>query len=167
MTIHGNFWLPRIAVKICHFDMVALHGTAKFQEQITNALQLLKTKAPTAYVTVTKEIGIIRQATHSGMNAWTNPPTFDLTERTAFYSLTWCAGAIAHDSFHSKLYHDCLRKNPRKGVPDAAWKGEEAEARCLEYQIRVLKEIEAPVHEIDWCRAPNKYWEVKYRDRHW
>jgi hypothetical protein len=156
------------APKACHFDVVVVHGTPKFQKQVTNALQLLTTKAPAAYVTVTNEIGIIRQAKRSGMRAWTSPPTFDLTEGTAFYSLSWCAGSIAHDSFHSKLYHDYLRKNPKaRRVPDAAWKGEDAETRCSEHQIRVLKQIDAPIHEIDWCGDTNRYWEVKYRDRHW
>ena len=157
-----------VAPKPARFDTVAVYGSPDFQRQITNALLLLKTKVPFDYVTVTNEIGIIQQAEHSGMRAWTKPPTFDLTLGSAFYSLTWCAASIAHDSTHSKLYHDYLRQNPKaRRVPDSAWKGQAVEMRCSEDQVRVLKEIGAPVHEINWCTDTNKYWEVKYRDRYW
>jgi hypothetical protein len=149
-------------------DTVAVKGNLDFQRQITNALALLKAKVPAAYITVTNQIGIIQHAKHSGMKASTRPPTFDLADRTAFYSLTWCAASIAHDSVHSLLYHDYLRNYPKaRRVPDEVWKGEAAEIRCSEHQMRVLTEINAPIHEVNWCRQTNKYWEVKYRDRFW
>ena len=150
------------------FDSVVIRGTSDFSRQVENALGLLKRNSPAGYAIVTNHIGIIEQAEHSGMRASAKPPKFDLNERTAFYSLTWCAGTIAHDSFHWKLYADYLKEHPKRRVPDKIWMGEEAEKRCSEHQVAVLKEIGAPTREITWCgQTTNKYWEVKYRDRKW
>jgi len=150
------------------FDSVVIRGTPGFSERVENALALLKTNSPGAYGIVTNYVGIIEQAKHSGMRASSKPPKFDLNERTAFYSLTWCAGTIAHDSFHSKLYADYLKEHPKRRVPDKIWMGEEAEKRCLEHQVAVLQEIGAPTREVTWCgETTNRYWEVKYRNRTW
>ena len=149
------------------FDSVVIRGTPEFRERVANALALLKTNSPAGHAIVTNYVGIIEQAKHSGMRASAKPPTFDLNERTAFYSVTWCVGTIAHDSFHSKLYWDYLKEHAKKRVPDKIWQGEEAEKRCLEHQVAVLKEIGAPTREITWCGETNRYWEVKYRNRKW
>jgi hypothetical protein len=157
-----------LSPKPAHFDTITVRGTPEFQKQVTNALQLLKTKTPSGYRIVTNDIGIIRQAKRSGMRAWTSPPVFDLSVTTASYSLTWCAGSIAHDSMHSELYHDYLRQNPTKRhVPDDVWTGEASETLCSGHQIRVLQELNAPLHEINWCSGTNKYWDIGYRNRSW
>jgi hypothetical protein len=149
------------------FESVQIRGTPMFVRQVENALGLLKTNSPTGYAIVTNYVGIVEEAKRSGMRAWSKPPKFELNKRTAFYSVTWCAGTIAHDSFHSKLYADYLRQHPKKRVPDEIWTGEEAERRCSEHQVTVLKEIGASAHEITWCADTNRYWEVKYRNRTW
>ena len=154
--------------EVRRFDSIVIRGTPEFSEQVGNALVLLKMNSPVAYAIVTNHVGIIEQGKHSGMWAWLKPPKFELNERTAFYSLTWCAGTIAHDSFHSKLYAEYLKEHPKaKRVPNTVWMGEQAEKRCLEHQITVLKEIGAPAREIDWSGQTNRYWEVKYRNRKW
>jgi len=150
------------------FDNIVIRGTSEFSARVESALGLLKTNSQLGYATITNYVGIIQQATHSGMRASSKPPQFDLNERTAFYSVTWCAGSIAHDSFHSKLFADYVKAHPKRRVPDKVWMGEEAEKQCLEHQVAVLKEIAAPVHEVAWCgETTNRYWEVKYRDRTW
>ena len=127
-------------------------GSGKFREQVRAALDLLRRRAPDAYGIVTKNIGRIAQGPHSAMWAYRAPPTFDLHDRTAFYSVTWCAGAIAHDSFHSKLYHDWLRTHG-VSVPNAVWTGTRAEQRCLKHQCEVLSLIGAPEPEIEHCMS--------------
>ena len=88
------------------FDGIQIKGTTKFNEQVVSALILLRDKSPEGYRIVTNYIGAINQARRSGMRVDFVPPTFEMANPTAFYSLTWCAGSIAHDSFHSKIYHD-------------------------------------------------------------
>src|SRR5687768_2358055 len=84
-----------VSTKTTRLDTIAVRGTPEFQEQVVSSLALLKTKVPGAYATITNEIGIIEQGKRSGMRAWSDPPRFELTSGTAFYSLTWCAGSIA------------------------------------------------------------------------
>lgn len=154
--------IPRSNPK--QLDGINIVGTPKFQDQVIAALVLLKTRSPEAYLIVSNYIGAIATARRSGMAAHRSPPTFDLSEQTAFFSLTWCAGAIAHDSFHSKLYHDYLRSHPdSKSVPDDVWTGEAAELKCLAHQMQVAREVDAPMIEIDWLAKTNHhYWEKQY-----
>jgi len=81
------------------------------------------------------------------MRAYDDPPTFDLANRTAYYSVSWCAGSIAHDAYHSKLYHDHLQAFGMP-VPDEVWTGQDKEMECVEFQVRVMKDIEAPASEV-------------------
>ena len=133
----------------------------------SNALLLVQAKAPEAYQIITNDITIIDESEHSGMEASLLRPTFDLNDRSAFFSLTWCAGVIAHDSFHSKLYHDYQKSHGGK-VPDEIWIGHEAERRCLRHQVQVLKEIGAPESEITYCAGLSPaYADVPYTNRNW
>lgn len=129
---------------------IEIKGSEKFQKRVTKALQLLKEKAPDAHEIVSEHVRRIEQGRHSGMWAYKTPPTYEMTERTAFYSLTWCAGSIAHDSLHSKLYRD-YKKQHSGSVPDEVWTGRDAETKCLKHQLDVLKKIGAAKHEIEYC----------------
>jgi hypothetical protein len=155
-----------------HFDSLAIQGTPQFEEQVEKALALLKAQSPAGYATVTNYIGIVQQDKHSGMEVHHKPPIFQLNSNSVYFSVTWCAGVIAHDSFHSKLYFDYKRQHPwAMWVPNDNYGGKQAERACLEHQMSVLTDIGAPVSEIDWCRQcetqTNQYWKVKYKNRDW
>ncbi len=130
---------------------VEIMGSAKFTDQIVKALTLLKSKAPDAYSIVINYVKRIEQGERSGMWAYKTPPTYEIADKTAFYSLTWCAATIAHDSFHSKLYHDYKTRHGEP-VPDSIWTGTEAEKQCMEHQITVMSLIGAPKSEIDYSK---------------
>ena len=125
---------------------------------------------------VTNYVGKIVQGSHSGMWAYKDPPTYEMNDRTTFYSVTWCAGSIAHDAYHSKLYHD-YKRNHSGPVPDKIWTGVDAEKKCLKHQLKVLKRIGAPKHEIDHCKKQignhhdvnkdGKYDWKDYKKRNW
>jgi hypothetical protein len=91
----------------------------------------------------------------------------------AYYSVTWCASTIAHDSFHSKLYHD-YQKTHFGLVPPEAWTGVAAEQQCMKHQLSVMEQIRAPKLEIDHAKqqADGHYvkdkenWE-DYQKRSW
>jgi hypothetical protein len=149
------------------FDSLVIRGTPQFGQQVESALQMLREKSPEGYATVTNYVGVIRQGKHSGMRAEENPPVFDLNDRSAYHSVTWCAGVIAHDSFHSKLYND-HRKTNGSTVPREIWVGHEAEKKCLAHQEKVLKELGAPAAEIDYCSTLSPdYSDVPYGKRDW
>jgi hypothetical protein len=157
------------ALRPTRFDNLEISGSAPFKEQIANSLTMLRNRSPESYGVITSYIGRISQAKHSGMVAYQDPPTLELNDRTVFYSLTWCASSIAHDSIHSKLYNDYRKLHP-EGVyaPDEVWTGAEAETKCREHQMRVLQQLRAPLNEIKWLsQTNNRYWEIDYSKRDW
>jgi hypothetical protein len=126
-------------------------GSERFSNQVYRAIFLLKTRDLDAYAVVTNYVGRIQEGERSGMWAYKTPPTYEMSDGTAFYSLTWCAATIAHDSFHSKLYHDYEKAHVGE-VPDAVWTGIAAEQQCMKHQLEVMKRIGATPWEIDYAK---------------
>jgi hypothetical protein len=149
-------------------------GSAAFTNQVVHALTLLKEKAPEAYGIVTNYVKRIEQGERSGMWAYKKPPTYEMSDKTTFYSLTWCAATIAHDSFHSKLYHD-TPSAPGKTVPDSAWTGTDAEKMCMAHQLNVMTLIGSPTNETAYAKqqlkgtyvADKETWETYKKNRKW
>jgi hypothetical protein len=138
----------------CHCARISepeIMGSVRFSNQVHQALFLLKTRDLDAYVIITNYIGRIQEGQHSGMWAYKTPPTYEMTDETAFYSLTWCAATMAHDSFHSKLYLD-YRKAHDGNVPDTAWTGNAAERKCMKHQLEVMDRIGATQWEINYAK---------------
>jgi hypothetical protein len=113
------------------------------------ALEILRSKSVKGYDIVKKYVGRIRESAISGMVAYENPPTFNMSRETALkyseenkdYSLQWCISCIVHDAYHSKLYHDYL--DTHWMVPDQIWTGTDAELACIAQQKQVCIDIEA------------------------
>lgn len=155
-------------------QQVTLIGSEAFTNHVGQSLRLLEQKAPSAYTTVTNYVKRIRQGQHSGMWAYETPPTYEMSDTTAFYSLTWCAATIAHDAFHSKLYHD-YRSAHGTPVPNAIWTGLQAEQACMKHQLAVMKAIGSPTNEVTHAeqQADGHYvkdhetWEDFRKNRKW
>lgn len=127
-------------------------GSPEFSNQVHRAVTLLRERDLPAYVLLTNYVGRIKEAERSGMCAYDTPPTFELSASSAFSSVTWCASVIAHDSFHSKLYHD-YRGPGQREVPAPVWTGRAAERQCMTHQLSVMHRIGAPLPEIQWARS--------------
>jgi hypothetical protein len=148
-------------------------GSLPFRNQVHQALLLLKSRDTNAYAIVTNYVGRIQEGKRSGMWAYKTPPTYEISSKTAFHSLTWCTATIAHDSFHSKLYHD-YRKQHAGAVPDAVWTGIAAERQCMKHQLFVMDRIGANHWEIEYAKKQadghyakdNETWE-DYESRTW
>ncbi len=93
-------------------------------------------------------IGTIRQTDRSGMLAYSDPPVMELSDRSAHYSVTWCAGGIVHEAHHSMLYRT-YRDAHGLPVPRGVWTGEQAECAAIERQLDALAALGAPAHERD------------------
>jgi len=126
---------------------IQIEGGDAFRAQVRDSLSLIDRHAPRELGEIARHVKRIKHDTRSGMAAYENPPTFYLADRSAFYSVTWCAGCIAHDAHHSKLYHDYLAAHGGQSVPDAVWSGQAAEQQCLKYQLTILESIGAPDDE--------------------
>lgn len=134
------------------------------------ALGLLREKAPVHYDIITKYIGVIECSDRgSGMYAWEEPPRYQVGKPTRDAGVIWYAGTIAHDSCHSKQYHDYLSNNPSGSVPDDVWTGREAERQCLDVQYDALTKIDADQAFLDYVRNSinSEYWNVGYDNVWW
>lgn len=128
---------------------IEIVGDPDFVHQTQLALSLLQTKAPDAFQKAEAFVAIIEQADHSGMWAYEQLPRYAVSDQTAFYSVTWYASTIAHDSTHSELYHEYLELNGAP-VPDDVWTGVAVERFCNAYQLDVLRRIGGPADEVDY-----------------
>jgi hypothetical protein len=98
-------------------------------------------------------IGRVEPGQRSAMRANADPPTMFLVSSAASQSATYVASTFAHESFHSKLYHDYLAAHPGRPVPRRAWGGTDSEIKCDRYALGVMRRIGAPQSEIDWRTA--------------
>jgi hypothetical protein len=131
---------------------IQILGSRDFVQKVEDALKLLRRTSPSAFAVVTAHIRCIRQYSRSSMRADADPPTFDFSLKSAGYSQTWCASCIAHDAYHSKLYHD-YRSLHDEPVPYDAWEGPAKERECNAFQLSVLRDASAPHHEIQHIAA--------------
>ncbi|WP_049630670.1 hypothetical protein [Cellvibrio sp. pealriver] len=137
---------------------IEIEGTPKYKKQVEACLGLLERKASAEYEFIRSHIGIIAQNKRSGMRAWEVPPRYQMSDTTAFYSVTWCAGTIAHDAYHSYLYkkHAAINgENNGNGEKPAyeLWGGKSAEKEAIEFQLKVMKKIGASAHEINYLTS--------------
>lgn len=131
---------------------IEIEGSLKYRKQVEDCLNLLSKKVKIEYKLIKDNIGIISQNGKSGMRAWENPPRYQMSDRTAFYSLTWCAGTIAHDAYHSFLYK---KYSPVGGgkPPYEKWAGISSEKKSIEFQLSVMRKIGASDHEINYLKS--------------
>lgn len=121
-------------------DGIEIKGSPAFLVCTREALALLR-RTP-FFKVIPRYIAVIKQGRRSGMRAYAKRPTFVVGKRTWTYSALWYTGAIAHDSYHSKLYREA-RAITGKKPPADCWTGSEAEKKCLAFQIEVLKALHA------------------------
>jgi hypothetical protein len=138
------------------FDQtITIVGSEAFVDHVRKALTLLQSKSPSGYPVVKKYIGKIREGATSGMYAYYNPPTFQMSAKEALlnasnkdYAVQWCASAIVHDAYHSKKYHDYQEAHRHAPGSDPyppihVWTGEAVERQCIAFQEKVCGEIGA------------------------
>jgi hypothetical protein len=132
---------------------IEVRGGAEFIRSTREALELLQTHS--CFAEVQRSIAIIKQGRRSGMHAAAKMPTFVVGRRTWSHSALWYAGAIAHDAYHSKLYHE--RKTAARAEPPAdCWTGREAEQKCLAFQVNVMSALGADARTVAYLEELRK-----------
>lgn len=130
-----------------------MRGRAEFIRCTREALDLLQS---TSYLSgIQRYIAIIKQGRRSGMHADARRPTFVVGRRTWSHSPLWYAGVIAHDAYHSKLYHDAEAATGAKPAADC-WTGKEAERKCLVFQIETMKALGAEPRMVAYLEELRK-----------
>jgi len=130
------------------FAGIRINGTAAFRARTREALQLLSSHS--CFEIVHGHVALIQQGTRSGMKAWAKQPTFTVGKPTWQHSVLWYAGAIAHDAYHSKLYHEAKRESGGERPGADTWTGTDAERKCLRFQRQVLIGLNAEPMIIDY-----------------
>jgi hypothetical protein len=129
---------------------IEIRGGAEFCARTKEALELLMRRR--SFAEVHGMIAVIREGKRSGMRASEARPTFVVGKPTWRHSALWYAGAIAHDAYHSKLYHEAKAGNDGKTPNRNTWTGAAAEKICLAFQRRVLEELGAGREIIAYVR---------------
>jgi hypothetical protein len=146
---------------------IEIRGTAPFVGQVSRALELIRQKAPEEFAAIEANVKRVLQQARSGMNNYTDPPTCELADPTTFYSITWCAGCIAHESHHAALFKQ----------PGHVYGLAEEESACNAVQLKVMKLIGSPAEELSYLAAQDgshfdlngdgKYTQEDYGQRNW
>ncbi|MBA3481032.1 MAG: hypothetical protein H0T51_04360 [Pirellulales bacterium] len=149
------------------YQGIEILGSDRFVTQVRKALSLVARKAPQEFATIRTFVKRIEQHPRSGMDMHQDVPTCQLSDSTAFHSLSWCAGVIAQESHHSKLFHD----------GDYEYGLAEEEQKCNAFQTRVMTLIEAPQHEMEHLASQDgmhfdangdgRYTAEDYQQRNW
>lgn len=129
-----------------------INGHREFQWQVSKALELLRLLACEAYDLANRNVVRIREHTVTEVNPLIQPVTIQLAPLTAFHSVTWCAGSIAHEVKHVLL---CREGEALGLVGNSLWYGQEAELRCIALQATVARMIGAPTAEVHHLESMN------------
>jgi hypothetical protein len=92
---------------------------------------------------IQKYIAVIQAGSRSGMKAYARKPIYVVGKLTWQHSALWYAGTIAHDCYHSKLYHEAKANNQGRDPDPDTWTGTEAEKKCLAFQRQALEALNA------------------------
>ena len=144
-----------------------IQGAPVFRARTLEALSLLE--GSTSFARVAPYIKIIKEADHSGMRAYDERPMYEVGFRTWNYSAPWYAGTIAHDGYHSLLYHAAKGAGTAQ-PPETSWTGADAERKCLRFQVLVLREIKADATLIKYVQDQTlnpTYQNIEYTKRDW
>lgn len=155
------------AAQATAFNNLEIRGSAAFTVKTKEALTLLE--GSTTFTTISPYIAVIEESTRSGMMAWTEKPVYHVGSATWNRGAAWYAGTIAHDGYHSLLYHKAKKAGKGK-VPPEAWTGKKAEQDCLRVQAEVLIEIKADGYFVDYVKGLIRdptYQNISYSSRSW
>ena len=144
-----------------------IQGAPVFRDRTLEALALLE--GSESFARVAPYIAVIKQADHSGMRAYDERPMYEVGFRTWNYSVPWYAGTIAHDGYHSLLYHNAKGSGTAE-PPETSWTGADAERKCLRFQVLVLREINADAALIKYVQDQTvnpTYQNIEYSKRDW
>ena len=158
-------------------DGIDIQGSPEFKSQVTHALKLVWLADRETFFFFKKNLHVIRNETQTGFYMENGFPVAALSKAHAFRSLTWCAGIIAHQSWHARYTLTRNKKNrpapPLPGEKDERvldinpvrfdYKGLDVilyiENKASAFQLDVLKKVGAPVKETGPVsrRAPRDF----------
>ncbi len=154
-----------------------IEGPPEFKSQVTHALKLVWLADRETFLFLRKHIHIIRNENKTDFYLDNGRPVAAISRDHAFRSLTWCAGIIAHQAWHS--WFTKARKKRSRAVPPPPGEKDERvldinparldysgldvilymEDKASAFQLDVLRKVGAPRRETDpvFRRAPRDF----------
>lgn len=151
---------------------IVVSGNEKFREQIRKALALLAAKAYYDLEYVKSCVKRIELNPKSGMVTSKAMPTIQMSEKTAFSSLPWCASVLVHEACHAKQ-----AEAARAGSASGKAGLQQKELECNSRQADALKKVGGSEREIRSLQmADGKHYDLDgdgdydrkdYKKRNW
>jgi hypothetical protein len=155
-----------------------IQGPPEFKSQVLHALNLIWMADRETFLFMRRNISIVRNETQTGFYMENGRSVAAISKDHAFRSLTWCAGIMAHQSWHAAYTLNKAKKKTRTVPPQPGdksglrveanpmrfdYKGMDAilyvEDRASSFQLDVLKKIGAPARETGpiFRRSPRDF----------
>lgn len=156
---------------------IDIQGPAEFKSQVTHALKLVWMSDRETFLFLKKQLHIIRNENKTDFYMENGRPVAAISNNHAFRSLTWCAGIIAHQAWHS--WYTMARNRKARALPPLPgekdervldinparmdYKGLDAilymEDKASAFQLVVLNKVGAPKKETNpvFRRAPRDF----------
>lgn len=150
------------------FEDMTIEGGKEFCDKTQKALELIKDTSEQSFWFVSFNMGKIKQADHSGMNVYADPPTFEVGN-TWKEDIDWYASCIVHDAKHAALRFEAKHLLKGEEPPAEAWTGKGAEGRCLDAQWEFLRKLGKDItrNEIEDIERNPTYQDIPYEERNW
>jgi hypothetical protein len=132
------------------FDHIQIRGSRAFINLTRVALECLRSTQCGAEIW--QLLTIIRKARRSGVQAHQAVPVISVGITVWTSPMIWYASGIAHEAFHIKLYREAKARAGGHEPEITAWAGVAGEKKCLEFQLRVLEELRAEAHFLEYVK---------------
>lgn len=149
----GKWSAPNFSVTDSRHS-IDIRGDDEYRNRVSSCLDILASKASEEYEFIEKNIDVISQGEKSGMFAWETPTRYQMSDRTAFYSVTWCASTIAHDAYHSFLYKMYILEDGTQPSYQE-WAGFSAEKEAIKFQLKTMEKIGSATNEVEYLKGLN------------
>ena len=156
---------------------IDIQGPPEFKSQVTHALKLVWMSDRETFLFLKKQLHVIRNENKTDFYMEGGRPVAAISHDHAFRSLTWCAGIIAHQAWHS--WYTMARNKKTRALPPLPgekdervlnvnparldYKGLDAilymEDKASAFQLEVLGKVGAPKKETNpvFRRAPRDF----------
>ena len=154
---------PRASV-----DSVTIFGSREFISRTSDALMLLKVKAPHCYSLLQRHIAVIMSVIPSGVFTHRlahGPTVVTMSPKMSRRPLIEYAATIAHEVHHCQLYIE----GKESGRSHRLLHGEQEEMLCVEYECNILRELGADEGTIEAAKKclETQWWNVPWVERDW
>lgn len=148
-----------------------IQGSPEFKKQVTAALKLIWLSDRESFLFIKRYIYVIKNEDRTAFYLDSGLPVAAISKDHAFRSVTWCAGILAHQAFHSYVTFSYKKAKKKSGgappppgsdgrpasMPATTFNYDftgldsllELEAKASQFQAGILEKVDAPRKELN------------------